>query len=149
MPERDLHELRVKKLLAQDPEINDTQLEEIHMQLNQSIESLEENSKRTRHRVLIALAVFLTGILICQLFIVLWQDAAPSRAAAYERLLIYLPIVITTLVAALTGIWAVALYVFKYAPQLNRARFDLQTSMMLELQQQVKQLYENMERREK
>lgn len=49
----------------------------------------------------------------------------------------------------LIGIWAVALYVFKYAPQLKRARFDLQTSMMLELQQQVKQLHENMERRDK
>ena len=149
MPEHDLHERRVKKLLAQDPEINDTQLEEFRMQLQQSIESLEENSTRTRRRVLIALAVFLAGIVVCQFFMVLWQDAAASRAAALERLLIYLPAVITTLVAALTGIWAVALYVFKYAPQLNRARFDLQTSMMLELQQQVKQLYENMDRREK
>ena len=149
MPERDLHELRVKKLLAQDPEINDTHLREIHMHLNQSIELLEEKSKRTRRRVLIALAVFLTGMVICQSFAVLWQDAAPDRAAAFVRLIIFLPLIITTLAASLIGIWAVALYVFKYAPQLHRARFDLQTSMMLELQQQVKQLHENMDRRDK
>ena len=60
-----------------------------------------------------------------------------------------MPFAITTLAAALTAIWAVALYVFRYAPQLNRARFDAQTAMMLELQQQVKQLRENMERRDK
>lgn len=148
MSERDLHQLRVKKLLAQDPEINDTQLKEIHMQLNQSIESLEQKSKRTRRRILIALAVYLVGTVICYSFVVFWSNAAPNSAAALVKALIIWPFVITTLAAALTGIWLVALYVFKYAPQLTCARFDVQTSMMLELQQQVKQLHENMERRD-
>ena len=149
MSERELHERRVKNLLAQDPEINNTQLKEIQMQLNQSIKLLEEKSTRIRRHILIALAVFLTALVTCQILVVLWQDAAPSRAAAFDRLIIYLPLIVTTLAAALSGIWAVALYVFKYAPQLNRARFDVQTSMMLELQQQVKQLHEDMEHRDK
>jgi len=148
MPERDLRQLRVKKLLAQDPEINDTQLEDFRMQLNQSIESLEEKSKRTRRRILTALAIFLPGMVICNFLVVLWHDAAPNATAALVRGLIYWPFLIAVLAAALTGIWLVALYVFKFAPQINRARFDAQTSMMLELQQQVKQLHENMERRD-
>ena len=149
MPEPDLRQLRVKKLLAQDPEINDTELKEFRMQLNQAIESLEQKSKRTRRRILTALAVYLVGMVICWFFVVQWGDAAPNAEAGIVRGLVYWPFAITALAAALTGIWLVALYVFKYAPQLNRARFDVQTSMMLELQQQVKQLQENMERRDK
>jgi hypothetical protein len=118
------------------------------MQLNQSIELLEQKSKRTRRRILIALAVYLVGTVICYSFVVFWSNAAPNSAAALVKGLIIWPFVITTLAAALTGIWLVALYVFKYAPQLTCARFDVQTSMMLELQQQVKQLHENMERRD-
>ena len=149
MPERDLRQLRVKKLLAQDPEINDTQLKEFRMQLNQSLESWEQKSKRTCRRILIALAVYLAGMVICWLFVMLGRDAAPNAEAGLVRGLIYGLSAIAALAAALTGIWLVALYVFKYAPQLNRARFDVQTSMMLELQQQVKQLHENMELRDK
>ena len=149
MPEGDLRQLRIKRLLAQDPEINDIHLEEFRMKLDQSIESLEQKSKKTRRRILIALAVYLAGMFICWFFVVLWRDAAPNAAAGLVRGLIYWPFAITGVAAALTGIWLVALYVFKYAPQLNRARFDVQTSMMLELQQQVKQLHENMERRDK
>ena len=149
MPDRDLRQLRVKELLAQDPEINDTQLKEFRMQLDQLLESSEQKSKRTRRRILIALAVYLVGMVICWFFVMLWHDAAPSPAAGTVRGLIYWPFLIAAVAAALTGIWQVALYVFKYAPQVSRARFDVQTSMMLELQQQVKQLHENMERPDK
>ncbi len=142
MPERNLQQMRVKELLAQDTEINDTHLKEFRMLLEQSIESLEEKSKKTRRRILIALAIYLTGMVICWTFVALWQDVAPNAAAAKVRGLIYWPFLITTLVAVLVGIWAVALYVFKYAPQINRARFDVQMSVMLELQQQMKQLHE-------
>ena len=149
MPEQNLRQLRVKKLLAQDPEINDTQLKELRMQLDRSIELLEQKSQRARRHILIALAVYLAGIVIGWCFAVVWRDAAPSAEAAIVRGLVFLPVVIAALAAAPAGIWLVALYVFKYAPQLNRARFDVQTAMMLELQQQVRQLQENMERRDK
>ena len=148
MPERDLRHLRVKKLLAQDPEINDAKLEEFRMQLDQSIKSLEQKSKRTRRRILIALAAYLVAMVICVFLMLLWRDGAPTADAGIIRGLVYWPFAITVWAAALTGIWLIALYVFKYAPELNRARFDVQTSMMLELQQQMKQLYENPERQD-
>ena len=115
------------------------------MQSNESIESLEQKSNTTRCRFLIALAVFLPGIVICNVLVVLWRDPAPDAAAGLVRGLVYFPLAIVVLASALTGIWLFALYVFKYAPQINRARFDLQTSMMGDLQQQVKQLHENMQ----
>jgi hypothetical protein len=149
MPDRDSHQLRVKNLLAQDSEINDTRLEEFRMQLEQSLEAWEQKSKRTRRRILIALAVYLVGMVTCQFLAILWRDAVPNTAAALMRGLVYFPFLIMGLTAALSGIWLVALYVFKYAPQLNRARYDAQTSMMLELQQQIKQLHESIERRDK
>ncbi len=149
MPDRDLHEQRVKKLLAQDQEINDTQLKEFRMQLEQSLEAWEQKSKRMRRRILITLAVYLIGMTACQFLALLWHGAAADATAGMIRGLIYMPLMISGLAAALAGIWLVALYLFKYAPQLNRARYDVQTSMMLELQQQVKQLCETMERRDK
>jgi hypothetical protein len=148
MSERDSHQLRVKNLLAQDQEINDTQLKEFRMQLEQSLESWEQKSQRTRRRILIALAVYFPAVIICQFLAALWTPAAPNYAAAMVRGLIYWPFLIATLAAGLTGIWLVALYVFKYTPRLNRARFEVQTSMALELQEQVKQLREEMRTRE-
>ena len=53
------------------------------------------------------------------------------------------------LAAAITNVWLIALYLLKYVPRLNRARFDLQMAMTLELQQQVKQLHEELLRRDK
>ena len=89
----------------------------------------------------------LAAMVVCSFFVVLWQDAAPNATAGIVRGLVYFPFAISALLSALIGIWLVALYVFKYAPQLNRARFDVQTSMMLQLQQQVKELHEKMESR--
>ena len=82
-------------------------------------------------------------MVVCGGFVAFWSDAAPNAAAASVRALVYWPFAITGLAAALSGIWLLALYLLRYLPQLNRARFDMQTSMILELQQQVKQLQEN------
>jgi hypothetical protein len=147
MTERDSYWLRVKKLVAQDEEINDSQLKEFRMELEQALDSWEQKSQRTRRRIFFAIAGYLAGMTICRFLMVLWTRAAPDHVSAIIRGLIYWPFLIGTLAAALVGVWLVALYFFKYAPRLNRARFDLHTSMLLELQQQVKELHENMEQR--
>jgi hypothetical protein len=148
MPEHDLHQLRVKNLLAQDPKINDTQLKEFRMQLEQTLESWEKKAKATRRRILIALGVYLVGMIACWSLVLVWRHPAANDTGLW-RGLVYLPFAISSLTAALIGIWLVALYVFKYAPRLNRARFDVQMSMMLELQQQVKHLHENFAQQDK
>lgn len=146
MPERDARRLRVKQLLAQDPDINDTHLKEFRMQLDQTLESYEQKSKRTRRAIMIALAVYLIGMIGMVACRVAWHNAAPDATAGLIRGLIYLPIMIAAIGSALIGIWLLALYLFKYAPQLNRARFEVQTSILLDLQQEMKRLHESMNR---
>jgi hypothetical protein len=51
--------------------------------------------------------------------------------------------------AVIISVLMIAIYFLKYGPQLKRARFDLQTAILLELQQQVKRLSDSIERREK
>ncbi len=68
-----------------------------------------------------------------------------QRGSRIVRGLLHWPIAISGLAASIGGIWLVALYAFKYAPQISRARFDLQTSIMLELQQQLQQLHDKSE----
>ena len=149
MHDHDLHQMRVKRLLAQDPEINETQMEEFRMELQESLEAWEERSRRTRRRILIALGVYLAGMVICWFLALRWREAAPDATAALWRGLLYWPPLASALVAALAGFWMIALYAFKYAPQLNRTRFEMQLSVMLELQRQVKRLCEHFEQREK
>ncbi len=158
MPEQDLHAERVKKLLAQDSEINDAQAKEFRVQLEQSLQSWEEKTKKARRRVFIALAVYLGVMSLFWSYAVLWRHApevllrqAPEHAGVPPRggappWLIYVPVI---LAAAITNVWLIALYLLKYVPRLNRARFDLQMAMTLELQQQVKQLHEELLRRDK
>jgi hypothetical protein len=158
MPEQDSHAERVKKLLAQDSEIKGAQTREFRVQLEQSLESWEEKTKRARRRVYIALAVYLGVMSLFWSYAVIWRHApdalshrAPEHAEGPPKSgaapwLIYVPVI---LAAAITNVWLIALYLLRYLPRLSRARFDLHTAMMLELQQQVKQLHEEYLRRDK
>jgi len=148
MAERDLHQQRVKQLLAQDPEINDKQMKEFRMQLQQALESSEAKAKQTLRRILIALAIYVGGTFGYFFYLANWGDATPNPTANFVRQVILIPLVVVSLAAAVIGILLVIQFLFKYWPRLNRARFDLQTSMLQELQQQLKQLRENIERRD-
>jgi hypothetical protein len=148
MAERDLHQLRVKQLLAQDPEINDKQMKEFRMQLEQALELSEAKAKQTLRRILIALAVYVGGTFGYFVYLADWGDATPNLTANLVRQMILIPLVVVSLAAAIIGILLVIQFLFKYWPRLTRARFDLQVSMLQELQQQMKQLRETIERRD-
>jgi hypothetical protein len=147
MGERELHHEQVRKLLAQDPKINDTQLKEIRMQIEQSLEMSEAKAKQTRHRILVALAIYFGGIFLFFFYVSFWRSATPHRTESFVQDLIPLLLYVSWLAAIVIGLLLAVLYVFKYSPRLNRARFDLQTSILLELQQQVKRLRESVEHR--
>jgi len=145
MAERDLYQQRVKQLLAQDPQINDKQMKEFRMQLEQALESSEAKAKQTLRRILIALAVYVGGTFGYFFYLANWGDATPNPTANLVRQVILIPLVVVSLAAAIIGILLVIQFLFKYWPRLNRARFDLQVSMLQELQQQMEQLQEKME----
>ena len=148
MPEYDSHRQRVKKLLAQDQEINDTQLKEFRMQLEQSLETWEADAKKTRRLILIAVAVYVATLFLQAIFAVAHKSVG-SGAMAIVYGLIEWGSRLACVASFFIGVWLVRSYFFRYAPGLKRARFDVQTGMMLELQQQVAELREEMKRREK
>ena len=149
MSERDLHHQRVKQLVAQDPEINEQQMKEFRMQLEQTLESSEAKAKQTRRRILIAGLVYLGGMFSYMFYMTNWGNANRSATAQTVGEYIIGPLFIASLAAMVIGVLLLVLYLIKYGPRLSRARFDLQTSIMLDLQQQVKQLRENIERQKK
>ena len=149
MPERNSHQQRVKQLVAQDPEINEKQMKEFRMQLEQTLELYEAKATQTRRRILIAWLVYMGAMLVNVAIPWHWRDATTDMRLIRLREWLFIPLGIFTMAAMVIGVLLVLLYLFKYWPRLNRARFDLQKSMMLELQQQVKRLQESVARREK
>ncbi len=150
MADRDLHRERVQRLLAQDPDLNDTQLKEFRMQLEQKLQSLEDGSQKVLRASMwiIALMVFLhlIGVFFMPMFPV------GQRAGRVDWVLNLNTAVIggwfvARILTLAVCLWMLILYFYKYAPGLKRARFDTQTAMILELQQQVEQLRQDMERR--
>src|SRR2546423_7320090 len=75
MPESDLHQQRVKQLVAQDPEINEQQMKEFRMQLQQTLELSEAKAKQTRQRILIAWLVYMAVMLVGFAVPSHWMDA--------------------------------------------------------------------------
>lgn len=136
-------------MLVQDPNINDAQMKEFRIQLVQVLESSEAKAKQTRRRIVIAFVVYLTGTFGYFFYLSHWGDATTDVKVMHLRELILIPFIFLSLVAVVIGVLLVVLYLFKYGPRLSRARFDLQTSLMLELQQQMKQLGDKMARRDK
>jgi hypothetical protein len=135
--------------LAQDPEINDIQMKEFRMQLEQSLEACEQKAKRVRRRILIGLAVYVVCMVIYIALMSRWGNAVPNPAAVLWRQYFLVAFLVAAMAAGLIGLSLIVRYIFVYVPKLTRARFELQKSLLLELQQQVKQLQERLERSDK
>jgi hypothetical protein len=152
MAESDAHRQRVKKLLAQDREINDTQLKEFRMNLESTLASWEERSAKIRRWLLRAVVCTIVGYLGAIFSMLAY---GPGRAALEGTpwTYVYGAINMAFVLAAFGGLFftigLAATYFSKYAPALRRARFDVQTSMMMELQEQVAQLRADLQQRGK
>ncbi len=144
---------RFKKLLAQDQDINDVQLKEFRMNLEANLASWEERSQKIRRWLVRAIFCTIVGYMGANLAMLAY---GPGRRAALEGtvwIYVYGAINMAFVFAALGGLFATigiaATYFYKYAPALKRARFDLQTAMILELQEQMVQLRQDLTTRDK
>jgi hypothetical protein len=146
MAEHSAHRNRIRKLLAQDPEINNEQMEGFRMRLHQSVDEFDRKARQTRRRIVTAWLVYLALGATWLLLMSQWGDAVRNPAAVLWRQWIIVPVVISIITSAVIALMLLVMYLASYSPRLHRARFDLQTSMLMELQQQVKQLRETMER---
>ncbi len=156
MAEHESHRARVKKLLAQDPDINENQLKEFRMSLEANLESWETKSARIRRAIMIALIgyaaswvfIMLAGALQTRMLNLSGRHTAQGWLYTMSQL-VFLGGFGLMCIAMIVGGWSILLYLYKYGPGLKRARFDVQTTMMLELRQQVEQLRRDLEQRDK
>lgn len=134
---------RVKQLLAQDPHINELQTKEFRMQLETSLVSWEEKSARVRRALLVAVSVFFGCYLVGFAGVFLSRGlslANPGAAAPAVLPFVAGAFYILGILSFVIGLYLLLLYLFKYAPALKKARFDVQTAMILELQEQMVQM---------
>ena len=124
----------VEGLVAQDAGISETQLKEFRMNLEQSLESLEQKAHASRRATLRAVA----AVVVCYIF-----GFALEMTQGFSPLPINIiaPIWSLCSFAALitTGV-VVVRYWSKHRPALERGRTDLQIAMFGELQRQVSEL---------
>ncbi len=140
MSERKANDEWVRRLVAQDSHINDNQMKEFRMQLQQTVETSEANARWARRRIGLALVVYLVAGGLYLLGLGYSKGAVHDDATNTMRTIVFVPMVVSALAAMVIGVGMVVLYLFRYRPGLNRARFDLHTAMMLELQEQVREL---------
>jgi hypothetical protein len=134
---------KVRQLLAQDPEVNSQSLQEFRMKLESNLAGWEHKTQRLR-RVLAATAIIYFVLYLLAIFALPRFEEArrlmPDSWLYYVYAGIAKSWVLAAILSFVVGAYTLYLYLFKYAPGLKRARFDVQTTMLLELQEQVAQL---------
>ncbi len=152
MPDREAQRERVRHLLAQDPNINDCQLKEFRMTLETNLAAWEDRSEKVRRRLVWSIIILMFGYLGTILSMLSYSPGRAALAGTTLTLVygaIHWALVIAALVALFAAIWLAITYFVKYAPTLKRARFDVQTSMILQLQEQIAELRADLQRRDK
>src|SRR6476469_5281803 len=94
MSEQKLRQQRVKQLVAQDPEINETQMKEFRMQLEQTLELSEAKAQQTRRRIVIAVLVYFCSVAGYMFYLSNWGNANRSPTALMVGQFIVFPLVI-------------------------------------------------------
>jgi hypothetical protein len=148
MTEHDAHSERVKKLLAQDPEINETQLKEFRMNLEVTLQNLEAKATRARRGIMIAAITYLTAMILFVASGAASNSIHTGWLGLTYRLVMGLGFA-ASWIALVVGVWLVLTYFYRYAPGLKRARFDVQTAMIVELQEQMAELRRALDQRGK
>lgn len=121
----------VENLLAQDAEVSAFQFEEFRMNLEVSIQRLEQRAHIVRRASLWGLGIFIT----CVLSVIPMELFELSKYAWVLPVWSGCGLVAMLATGVLTGI-----YSYRYRPALKRARNDLQLGTIAHLQQQVEEL---------
>jgi len=121
----------VENLLAQDTQVSTFQFEEFRMNLEASIQDLQQRAHTVRRASHWGLGIFVTCVLLTPvlevfgLFDHVWARRVWSGCGVLAMLA--------------TGVLA-AIYTYRFQPALKRARSDLQSAEITQLQQQVAEL---------
>ena len=122
---------RVEDLLSQDAAVSSFQFEEFRMSLEITIQRLEQRARAVRRASLWGLGIFVT----CVLLIIPLVMFGLSENQWVRLVWSGCGLIAMFTTGVLTGI-----YSYRYRPALHRAKSDLQSTMMAQLQQQVAEL---------
>ena len=126
--------------MAQDPQIDDSKIRDFRMQLETSLVDFEHRGARVRRTAIIAGVIYLVDV-VFGLIVLNGATAGSWRGS------LVLPWAIVGWLAMIIGGYAVVVYLTRYMPAIRRLRYDIQNSMITELQQQVASLREELRRR--
>ncbi|MES1213557.1 MAG: hypothetical protein ABUL64_03140 [Singulisphaera sp.] len=130
---------RAARLAAQDHEITEPRLKEMRMHLEQSLAEWERGGRVVSRAAWIAIAVMLLDYLAA--IPLTWAGPFRGQAAA---MIVWGVIGLASLAMAF---YFTILHRVKYARHISQGRFDLQMSMLRELQAQVDELRSQAARR--
>jgi hypothetical protein len=127
----DEHDRRkqVENLVSQDPHINDANMRDFRMQLEQNLADWERRGARMWRILCISAVAYLFEML----FALLYLNRIPAEHQRYW----FFPFMIVGWVTFIAGIYSLIAYAGKYAPGIRKLRYDIQSAMIAELQQQV------------
>jgi hypothetical protein len=128
---------QVDSLLAQDHDIEAAKLKEFRMQLETSLADFERRGARVRKTAIIAGAVYLLNIVFA-------LTVLNGAKAGSWRGMLMLPWSVVGWVTMIVGGCAIFLYFTRYMPAMRRLRYDIQNSLILDLQQQIAELREEL-----
>jgi hypothetical protein len=126
------------ELVSQDAAVSGFDFEEFSMNLQKKLESIEHRAGVIRRSSLIALVTAVVGYLGLPLL------GGLLRTPAWWVPAVWAACTLTALITA--GMW-LSLYWCKYRPAVDRARTDLQISMISDLQRQLAALSQRMDDR--
>ena len=124
--------MNIEDLVAQDAEVRSFNFEEFRMKLESSIQDLERYARIVNRALWWTFGVFLT----CALLVVPLEASGIFDRYGWLRL-VWLGV---GQVALLVTIVLAVIYSYRYRPALKRAKNDLQSAMIAQLQQQVAEL---------
>ncbi|HVU86341.1 MAG TPA: hypothetical protein VHD36_03405 [Pirellulales bacterium] len=139
MPENFGQSDRAAALIAQDPDIHESRLKEMRMQLEQSLAKWERDGRIVRRAAWIATIVLLLDYLA--VIPLAWAGKFSGQQVAMFAWSA------VGCISLLLALYFTILHRAKYARRIAQGRFDLQMSMLREPAQQVDELRRQIHRR--
>jgi len=125
----------VTNLLAQDHHLSDSQMEEYRMKLEQKIEKAERQARRLRFAIYVALGTWLIAFATAP-----FVEAMGTEMSNTVNVVWLIALAASPLCAA----WFLIVYLVKYRPAVGQTRTEFQTTIILQLQRQVADLTERL-----
>ena len=140
MADQEQRRKQVDDLIAQDPHIDDQKMRDFRMQLQQDLADWQRRGTIVFRTLCLAAIAYVLEMVFAFAFL----NHMPKEIQDWYAW----PFMIILWITFLVGISSVVLYVGRYMPTIRRMRFDVQTAMIAELQQQVVALREEVRRRD-